>query len=137
MSRLVIDASVAAKWFFPEEHSAAAMRLLSPRNTLLAPDLIWAEVANIAWKRHRRKEITLDEARAIVADLVRMPLEIVRSSDLLPAAFDLAAATGRTVYDSLYLALAIARRAKFVTADERLVNALAGTGLEKRVRLVG
>jgi predicted nucleic acid-binding protein len=37
----------------------------------------------------------------------------------------LANATGRTVYDSMYLALAIRLDTKMITADERLVAALA------------
>jgi hypothetical protein len=46
---------------------------------------------------------------------------------LLPAAFDLADRLQRTVYDCLYLALAIPLGAKMVTADLRLYNALRGT----------
>jgi predicted nucleic acid-binding protein len=46
---------------------------------------------------------------------------------LLPAAFDLADWLRRTVYDCLYLALAIQIGAKMVTADLRLYNALQGT----------
>jgi predicted nucleic acid-binding protein len=34
---------------------------------------------------------------------------------------------GRTVYDSLYIALSMHEGCRFVTADERLVNGLGGT----------
>lgn len=43
MIRLVVDASVAAKWFVPEIHQPAALRLLDDRHELLSPDLITAE----------------------------------------------------------------------------------------------
>ena len=34
-----VNASTAVKWYFEEDHSDAASRLLSPAHTLLAPDL--------------------------------------------------------------------------------------------------
>lgn len=51
-------------------------------------------------------------------------VEIHAVQPLLESAFDIAIATGRTVYDSIYLALAISLGRKFVTADEKLCNAL-------------
>jgi predicted nucleic acid-binding protein len=136
MTTLVVDASVVAKWFFPEEHSRESRRLLSSRHTLLAPDLIWSEFGNIVWKRLRRGELTAEEARELVADLSRMPLEIGGTQDLLAPALELAAATDRTVYDCMYLALAMDRRCRLATADERFVNALAATPFAKHVRHV-
>ena len=47
------------------------------------------------------------------------------SHDLLEEAFSIAATFDRTVYDSLYVALAVRLKADMVTADERLANALA------------
>jgi predicted nucleic acid-binding protein len=46
---------------------------------------------------------------------------------LLEAAFAIANAFQRTVYDSLYVALAISSKAQLLTADERLARALAAT----------
>jgi predicted nucleic acid-binding protein len=43
---------------------------------------------------------------------------------LLKDAFALAAAHERTVYDCVYVALALQYGCEFLTADERLVNAL-------------
>ena len=137
MTTLVVDASVAAKWFFEEDHSDAAIRLISPRRRLLAPDLIWAEVGNVIWKRARRNEITEDDARGIIADLLRMPLEITSTATHLPLAIELAMSTGRTVYDSLYLALAIERRCRLITADDRLLKSLAATPLARHIRSLG
>ena len=58
------------------------------------------------------------------------PLRIVAfpttsSRDLLEETFSIAATFDRTVYDSLYVALAVRLKADMVTADERLANALA------------
>jgi len=136
MTTLVVDASVVAKWFFPELYSSQSRRLLSARYTLLAPDLIWSEVGNIAWKRVRRGEMQADEAAQFVADVVRLPLDTVASHGLLAPALELALATDRTLYDCLYLALAIDRQSRLVTADERFVNALSATPFGRRVRHV-
>jgi predicted nucleic acid-binding protein len=134
MKMLVVDASIVAKWFFPEDHSLESRRLLSRRLTLLAPDLIWSEVGNIAWKRVRRGEMTAEEAAQLVADLVRMPLTVASTQGLLAPALELAIATDRTIYDCLYLALAIDRKCRLTTADERFVNALASTPFARHVR---
>jgi len=44
---------------------------------------------------------------------------------LLEEAYAIASAFDRGVYDSLYVALALSASGEFVTADERLANALA------------
>jgi predicted nucleic acid-binding protein len=49
--KLVVDASVAAKWLVPEALSDAAVGLLNPDNELVVPDLFWAEVGNTLWKK--------------------------------------------------------------------------------------
>jgi predicted nucleic acid-binding protein len=46
---------------------------------------------------------------------------------LVVPAFDLADRSNRTVYDCLYLALAVQLGGVMVTADDKLANALAGT----------
>jgi predicted nucleic acid-binding protein len=48
----------------------------------------------------------------------------VPSRAVLPEAFKIAADFGRTVYDSTYVALAVATGTELITADERLVHAL-------------
>ena len=47
------------------------------------------------------------------------------SIDLLQLGLEIALAHDRTVYDSLYLALAVQSRSVVITADEKLANALA------------
>jgi predicted nucleic acid-binding protein len=46
---------------------------------------------------------------------------------LVTDAFDLADRLGRTVYDCVYLALAVRLGGQMVTADERFANSLAAT----------
>lgn len=124
MKTVVVDASVAAKWFLPEPDAAAAVRLLDGRRRLVAPDLMRAEVGNIFWKLCTRNLLAADEAAEMLDHFLSMPLEIHDSAFLLPAALEIAVATRRTVYDSLYLALAVELGATVVTADRRWANAL-------------
>ena len=123
MSPIVIDASVAVKWFLPELHAVAARKLLSEKGHLLAPDLIWSEVANVLWKKVQRGELTAEVARGIVREFQHFPLETPSSKGFLEAAWDIAERFRMTVYDSLYVALAVNRGCALVTADRKLYDA--------------
>ena len=120
----VVDASVAVKWFLPEIHTAAALRLLGRGQRLLAPDLLNAEFSNVLWKRVRRGDITFVEADTVLANFLTLPITIYPSGPWMRTALDLACSTGRTAYDSLYLALATANACPLVTADQRFFDAL-------------
>ena len=124
MSRFVIDASTGAKWFLSEVHSGAARRLLSAKHDLLVPDLFFPEIASILWKRVRRGEISEPDAGAILQTVGEMPLQLHSAWPLVALALPLACRTDRTVYDCLYLALALREEAPMVTADEKFYNAL-------------
>ncbi len=129
MSRYVVDASVAIKWFLPEVHSEAANRLLSGSHTLLVPDLLFSEVGTILWKRIRKEELAEEEAAAILRTLGALRLEVSPTWTLTTPALEIACRTQRTVYDSLYLALAFREQSRMVTADEKFFNALKSSPL--------
>lgn len=129
MSRFVVDASVALKWFLPEIHDAHARRLLTGGHNLLIPDLLFPEVGNILWKRVRAGDITRVEADTILQTLGGLPLVVHPSWPLVTVALAIACQAGRTVYDSLYLALAVQENALMVTADEKFYNALQSSPL--------
>jgi predicted nucleic acid-binding protein len=124
VSLFVVDASVAIKWFLPENHSEAALRLLTQPHTLHAPDLIFSEFGNVLWKRVRRNEISKEEADAVLEGLLTLNLQVQPSQALIPLALEIAYRENRTVYDSLYLAAAIALQSSLITADARFFRAL-------------
>ncbi len=136
MSVYVVDASVAVKWYVPEVHADHAATLLNVENELHAPDLLLAEFGNILWKKFVRGELTDSEAVSIVQAMLVVPLEIHASQPLLQAALETALRSSRTVYDSLYVALAVSLNCPLVTADDRLHNALRATPLATHVRHV-
>ncbi len=133
MKTLVVDASVAVKWFLPEDGSERAESLIRGEFRLVAPDLLWTEVGNVLWKIARRGSITPAEAGRMLRDASAMPVEIMESLPLLPEALRIATTADRSVYDSLYVALADREKCGMVTADRKLVNALAGTEWSNRI----
>lgn len=129
MTSWVVDASVAVKWYVPETHSDAALRLLDREDALHVPDLFFVEFGNILWKKARLGELETVDVRKIVHALRTVPLEVHSSDDLLDAALVLALARDRAVYHALYIALAVALDCPLVTADARLIRALERTPL--------
>jgi len=130
MDRLVVDSSVAVKWFAVEPYSAEARRILDDYQSgllsFLAPDLINAEVGNIVWKKQIFHGLDASDAEDILNKFRQLQFDFTPSAELLVEAYKLAAAHRRTVYDALYLALNLRENCRFVTADERLVNAVGG-----------
>jgi len=132
LSLLVLDASVAAKWFLPrsgeplaEEALALLRRYADGEIQLTVPDLFWAEFGNILWKAVRTGRIAGRAATEALTDMLLYGLPTVNGLELAEDALAIALSTGRTVYDAMYVALAVQRASTFITADERLVNALA------------
>ena len=137
MKTVIVDASVAAKWFLPEPDALVALQWLDDRYHLAAPDLIRPEMGNLVWKLHSRGLLDAADALQTIERFLSVPLEIHDSGPLLVPALELAIATKRPVYDSLYLALAIELGTVVVTADMRWVNALTGSAFARFLRLLG
>ncbi|HEX4382825.1 MAG TPA: type II toxin-antitoxin system VapC family toxin [Myxococcales bacterium] len=133
MKSIVVDASVAIKWFVPEIHAVEAARWLSSGHPLLAPELLFAEVSNIVWKKTIRAGLSEAEARSVRRALAKVPLLTISARELSEAALDLALALRCSVYDALYVALSIAEDALLVTADRKLYNLISGTPLKQSV----
>ena len=132
MSLLVLDASVAAKWFLPragepltKEALALLDRYAKGDIEFEVPDLFWAEFANILWKCVRMGRLSEKSAADALTSMMEGSFPTTGERELAEPAFAIAVATGRTIYDSMYVALAVQKDAAFITADERLVNALA------------
>ncbi len=137
MTVFVVDASVVIKWFVPEIHSDAARRLLAASHQYLSPDLLFPEVGNVIWKKVRRGELTADAGQRLAADMSSIAVQTVPTRGLMIDAHALAIATGLTVYDAMYLALAVRLNTALITADDRLVRLVgAHPIMAAHVRLV-
>ncbi len=124
MEQIVVDSSVAIKWFVVEDHTPEARAILAKYKTqdseFVALDLINVELANILWKKQLRKMLSGADATVILADFLAMSITLVPGLDLLQDAYRLATVYKTTVYDSLYLALSEREGCRFVTADEEM-----------------
>lgn len=134
MTGFVIDASVALKWFVPEELSDEAEALAGVGARLIAPRLIFTELANAFWKKVRADLVQIDQAAADLKSAARYFNEIADHEDLLPEALASACLLRHPVYDLIYLELARKRGFTMVTADSRLIailrnSPLAGTAV--------
>ena len=132
MSLVVVDASVAAKWFLAgnaedlvDEAFAVLDRYDKNKVQFVVPDLFHVEIASAIWKAVRLGRIPDASGERALASLMEREFPTVPSLKLLERAFQIATTYKRTVYDCLYVALAEQSKCQLITADERLANALA------------
>ncbi len=135
--RVVVDASIALKWFVAEAGSDEAATLLTPLVERLAPDLIVPELCNAAWKLLRRQAITLEQFAAVTGRSSQMFERLSPSSALAARAGLIARQLDHPVCDAFYLALAEWENAPMVTADRRLFDRVRSTPWEPLVNRLG
>lgn len=133
MTRYVVDASVALKWFIPERLSEAAGRLHLGKHSLSVPAFFWLEIGNVLAKKIRRGELTRTEGDYILDELHHLPLQRHADEHLFRPAYALALQTQRSLYDCLYLALAEAIDGRMVTADRKFYSALVNEEQGRRI----
>ena len=132
VEKIVIDSSVALKWYLPEEDNAdeadrVAVNFFNGKTELFVPTLFDYEIINVIKVAVTRNRISDVEAQAAIA---RFELLKIHRQDFFPLqsrAFQLALDYQRSVYDASYLALAEAQGLDFYTGDKRLYNAVSGT----------
>lgn len=136
MSPLVADASIVFKCLMPESGSVEAAALLRAADPALAPELIYAEIANALRNSVRRSIVRRDNANRALEVLMGMSITPLKLQPLTPDAFALALEFDHPVYDCYYLAAAIQNDAELATADERLYDLAQRVGLGERAILV-
>jgi predicted nucleic acid-binding protein len=121
---IVVDASVAAKWYLHEQGSEDASALLTTPQPLVAPSLIRVEVTGAIVRRHREgllsRERVFEACELWEADLARGAVRLIPTPQLLPAARRIAVDIRHPIQDCLYLAAALANHGvPLVTADRK------------------
>ena len=135
-SVVVLDASVAVKWLLTdEEDTAAAVGLLRQQREgslrLLAPRQIEVEVANELRKAALAGRIATSEAGAggdRWLTIASESLHLVENRRLLRPALRESLRWGISLFDALYVSLAVIAGTRLVTGDRRLLR--AGSDLE-------
>jgi predicted nucleic acid-binding protein len=135
---LVIDASVAAKWFFAEIGSREARSLAESGDALIAPDLLVPEICNVAWQKAVSRQITARQAQEIGLRLPILFNRLIPGADLACRATELAVKLRHPVYDCFYLALAETADCPLVTADRKFLKLISRSGSDPhRIRILG
>ena len=129
---LVVDPSVAVKWFFQEPGSDRAAELQDGDTEFIAPDLVVAEIGNAAWKRFLRKQISAADAVFTVRRAPSMFSSLVSVLELMEPAMSLSVDLSHPIYDCFYLALARRENAPLVTADQEMLAAARKAKIEVR-----
>jgi predicted nucleic acid-binding protein len=125
MAGYVVDASVAVKWLVTENYSQEAAALLTQGHALIAPELMFVEVASALWSLRRRQILTAEEVHGALGDLELAPVAVtVNLRQLVPAAARLALDLSHPIYDCVYLALSLQADFPVITADERFFAAV-------------
>jgi len=124
---MIIDASVALRWFLNEPGAADASAAFAQGPPPIAPDLVLVEIGNGLWAATRRQRIDETTAQAQLEAAPHLFGELRASEALAPRAFEIARALGHPIYDCLYLAMAEAEHMPLITADARLQKAVTGT----------
>lgn len=132
MTRLV-DTSVVVKWFVAEDGQSEAEALIG--ESLVAPDLLLAEVSNALWKKWRKAEIQIEQMH-VALTAVDSFIEILPSRPLADDALAIAVELGHPVYDCYYLAMCAAMELTLVTADRRLMRACDATRFQTMLEVL-
>jgi predicted nucleic acid-binding protein len=126
--RLTIDASTAAKWQLSDEPEAEQARLMlhdyvQEHVTFIVPSIWHYEVANVVNKAVSTERLTEEERAMAFQALQALDIAIVPFPT--PAeAYRLTRTYRRSIYDSLYLAVAQSHQLDLWTGDRRLYNAM-------------
>ncbi len=130
----VLDCSVTMAWVFPDEASERtdALRESLLTDSAIVPVLWSVEVANVLLVAARRGRITEADWPHIRGSLDALPIDVdtASTSAVLDRALPVASEHGLSVYDALYLELALRFNAPLATLDKKLAAAAAAAGVE-------
>ena len=131
MAGLVVDASVAAAWFLPDEatpFTEAALQA-SASVDVWVPALWLLEIGNLLLSAQRRKRITEPKRRELVAAASGLRLRVDREPLSMVDLDTLAARHSLTSYAAAYLELAQRRALPLATLDAALLLAMPVSGV--------
>jgi predicted nucleic acid-binding protein len=121
--KVVLDSSVIAAIFFPEDSLSERSEEVAAKNDLITLDLAIAEVGNVAWKRavlFKEDKSTTQAALQDCRDFIAGSCTLLRSFDLLEDAYEISVEDKIAFYDSLFLAAADKEQAPLFTLDKKL-----------------
>lgn len=119
---VVVDASVAVKWFVPEQDWPIARRLLGLGLAMVAPDILAVETLSALLRKHRRREVANSLPGLALGMLAALRVETVAHGPLLREATALSLQHRHPIYACFYLLVAQRRGLPLATFDRRLAG---------------
>jgi len=129
----VVDASAIVDLLAPPDatrRDRLIAELPEPAVPWLAPDILMFEVFAVLRRHVLHGVLSNAAAGRGLRRLRRLPLELMPTSSLIPAAWSLR--DNFSVADSLYAALALRAAEPLLTTDSRLARAATAAGVEVR-----
>lgn len=127
-----MDASVVGCWSLPDEDDPEGDRLLAAasRGTLAVPFHFPAEIGNLVLTAERRRRITPEQARAARQAMATLSFDIDPGDfNTVWGAYPLSVRHDLTLYDALYLELALRLNLPLATFDAALRRAAEAEGV--------
>lgn len=121
----VVDGSVCLPWYIEDEASEFCDRLAGTlgRAEIWAPSLLRPELVSAVVNAERRKRMTPERRREVIASANGLPLRFDHEMPSIGELGELAVAHGLTPYDAVYFELARRRNLPLATLDAALVKA--------------
>ena len=127
----VVDASVGAAWFLPDEANPLTESALQATATheVWVPALWLLEVGNLLLRAQRRKRISADKRSELSAAASALHVKVDREPVAISTLDEIAFRHGLSAYDAAYLELAMRRRMSLATQDDALIAAMVKAGV--------
>ena len=134
--KVVVDASVAVKWFVEEKYTREALMLRDSYREglvdLIAPSILPHEVLNALKYSGAFGEDDLKEIAGILESL-QITLYNLEGEYAIKT-IEIAMRKGLTIYDASYIALAIVEGATLYTANEKMLKKTTALGVARHIR---
>lgn len=123
---IIIDSSIAAKWFFSEENSDIAEKIKDDFESgiisIAVPTVFYYEVNNLLKTATKRLRLNVKNAQNVYEAFLKLSFIAYHSEDLMKNTLGKAIEFDLSSYDASYVALADHLQIPFFTADQKLLN---------------
>jgi predicted nucleic acid-binding protein len=127
---VVLDTSAAVRLVLQPAQFTTAAAAVVEAVSVLAPELIVAELVNTYWKYARAGQLTRHQADQALTGSLALIDEFCSLQSLCKEAMDLALQLNHPAYDMFFLGLARRRGAVLISADDSLIRLAGRCGIE-------
>lgn len=123
---LILDSSIIAKWFFPEQGSEKALlikeKFVNNEVSIAIPLLLYYEVNNILRTAVKAFRIDFKDAIDVYNAFLKLNFIVYSSQSVMTKTLETALKFDISSYDASYISLSEYLNATFLTADQKLLR---------------